>query len=172
MSDVEIARLVVVFVVLQRLFELVIARVNTTRLLREGAKEYAPGHYPLIVAFHTLWLAGLLWAVTWGQVDIRLSMPLLGFFVLLQLGRVWVLWTLGRLWTTRIIRPRHAPLVTAGPFRWVKHPNYLIVALEIFTLPLAFGLFKFALVAGILHLGVLAIRIRAEDDALKSHPTD
>ncbi|GLR47605.1 isoprenylcysteine carboxyl methyltransferase family protein [Sphingomonas astaxanthinifaciens] len=151
------------FVLLQRLSELVLARANTARLLAMGAKEYAPGHYPLIVAVHAGWLATLFWLAP-GQ---PIAWPLLGLFVLLQLGRLWVLRTLGPRWTTRIIVLPNAPLVTGGPFRFVSHPNYLVVIGEIAVLPLVFGLWQVALIFSLLNAAVLFIRIRAEERALR-----
>ena len=155
---------ILAFVTLQRLSELRIAKQNTARLLAAGAVEHAPGHYPLIVAVHTLWLATLFWLAP-GQ---PISWPFLALFVLLQLGRVWVLRTLGPRWTTRIIVLPGAPLVTGGPFRFVSHPNYLVVIGEIAVLPLVFGLWEVALVFSILNGMVLTIRIRAENKALRA----
>lgn len=151
------------FVVLQRLSELVIAKRNTEALLAMGAKEHSPGHYPLIVAVHALWLAALFWLapgepIHWG---------FFALFVLLQLGRLWVLRTLGPRWTTRIIVLADAPLVTGGPFRFVNHPNYLVVIGEIAVLPLVFGLWEVALLFTLLNALVLWIRIRAENRALR-----
>jgi methyltransferase len=150
------------FVLFQRLSELKISRVNTERLLAMGAYEHAPGHYPLIVAVHTGWLASLFWLAP-GE-DIR--WPLFALFLLLQAGRLWVLRTLGPRWTTRIIVLPNAPLVTGGPFRFVRHPNYLVVIGEIAVLPLVFGLWQVALLFSILNAVVLFIRIRAETGAL------
>ena len=155
---------ILAFVTLQRLSELRIAKANTARLLAAGAKEHAPGHYPLIVAVHALWLATLFWLAP-GQ---PIHWPFLILFVLLQLGRVWVLRTLGPRWTTRIIVLPGAPLVTGGPFRFVRHPNYLVVIGEIAVLPLVFGLWEVALVFSVLNAIVLTVRIRAEDEALRA----
>jgi methyltransferase len=154
---------ILAFVTLQRLSELMIARQNTARLLAMGAQEYAPGHYPLIVAVHTGWLAALWWLAP-GQA---IHWPLIALFVLLQLGRIWILRTLGPRWTTRIIILPGAPLVTSGPFRFVSHPNYLVVIGEIAVLPLAFGLWEVALIFTLLNAAVLAIRISAENKALR-----
>ncbi|WP_300975142.1 isoprenylcysteine carboxylmethyltransferase family protein [Sphingomonas sp. LHG3406-1] len=150
------------FVLLQRLSELAMARTNTARLKTIGAHEHAPGHYPLIVAVHTLWLAALFWLAP-GQ---PIHWSLFALFILLQLGRLWVLRTLGPRWTTRIIVLPGAPLVTGGPFRFVRHPNYLVVVGEIAVLPLVFGLWGVALIFSLLNAIVLFIRIRAEEDAL------
>ena len=156
------AAIILALVTLQRLAELVLARRNTRALLAQGAYEVAPGHYPLIVAVHALWLAALWWLAPGRPV----SWLLIGLFVLLQLGRLWVLGTLGRRWTTRIIILPGAPLVRRGPYRFVSHPNYVVVAAEIAVLPLAFGLWQLALVFSLLNAAVLAIRIGAENRAL------
>lgn len=156
------AALILGFVTVQRLAELLVARRNTRALLARGAREVAPGHYPLIVLVHALWLAGL-WSHAPGR---SIAWPLIGMFALLQLARLWVLATLGGRWTTRIIVLPGAPLVRAGPFRYLRHPNYLIVVLEIALLPLAFGLWRLALLFSLLNALALAVRIRAEESAL------
>jgi methyltransferase len=156
------ALLLLSFLTLQRLAELALARSNTTRLLAGGAVEYGRGHYPLMVAFHGLWLAGL-WILGWNQ---PLWQPGLAAFAVLQVGRLWVLRTLGRRWTTRIVVVPGERLVATGPFRWVRHPNYCVVAGEILVVPLTLGLTRYAVVASALHGAVLWVRIRAEDQAL------
>ena len=156
------AHLILALVTLQRLAELALARRNTRALLAEGASEVGAGHYPLIVAVHAAWLIAL-WLLA---PDRPIVWPLVFLFVLLQGGRLWVLATLGRRWTTRIIVLPGAPLLAAGPFRYLRHPNYAIVAAEIALLPLAFGLWQAALVFSLLNAIVLAIRIRTEDRAL------
>ena len=156
------AVLLLAFVTAQRLGELWLARRNTASLLADGAFEAAPGHYPLIVLVHTAWLGGLWWYGWSSPLD-----PLwLTVFLVLQAGRVWVLAALGRRWTTRIIVLPGAPLVTGGPYRFVSHPNYLIVIGEIAALPLCLGLPWFALAFSAANLGVLAIRVRAENASL------
>lgn len=155
---------VLVLVALERGLELVIARRNTAALLARGAHEVAPGHYPLIVALHAAWLVTLFVLAH----DRPIDPALLGVFVLLQAARVWVLTTLGSRWTTRIIVLPGAPLVTGGPFRFLSHPNYAVVVAEIAVLPLAFGLWGVALVFSVLNAAVLAIRIRAENAALRA----
>jgi methyltransferase len=152
------------FVTAQRLSELVIARRNTMALFARGAREIAPDHYPYMVALHTGWLAGL-WMLATGQ---PVQLFWFGLFMLLQLLRLWVLTTLGERWTTRIIILPGAPLVEGGPYRFFKHPNYMIVTGEIAALPLAFGMPLYALVFSLLNAAVLTVRIRAENAALKS----
>jgi methyltransferase len=151
------------FVTLQRLVELPLARRNTAQLLARGGYEVAPSHYPMIVALHAAWL-GLLWWLAPGQ---PVHLPFLGLFALLELGRVWVLRTLGPRWTTRIIIVPGEKLVTDGPYRFLNHPNYLIVIGEIAVVPLIFGLIEVALLFSLLNAILLAVRIRAEEQALQ-----
>lgn len=153
---------ILVFVTVQRLAELVLARRNTARLLAQGAVEAAPGHYPLIVLLHGAWLAGL-WYLAHGQ-DVNLGW--LALFGALQALRVWVLVTLGPRWTTRIIIMPGAPLVRKGPYRFLSHPNYAVVAGEMLVLPLVFGLVWYGVVFSLLNAAVLAVRISAENKAL------
>lgn len=151
-------------VTVQRLGELALARRNTRRLLARGAVETGAGHYPFIVALHAAWLIGL-WLLAW---DRPLNLWLLAVFVGLQVVRVWVIATLGDRWTTRIITLSGEPLVRRGPYRFMSHPNYLVVATEILILPLAFGLAWFALIFSLLNLAMMAVRISSEAEALKS----
>jgi methyltransferase len=150
-------------VTLQRLGELWLSRRNTSRLLAKGAREHSPGHYPLIVAVHAGWLIAL-WLLA-------LERPVDGFwlalFVLIELARIWVLASLGERWTTRIIVLPKTRLVRRGPYRFVDHPNYLVVVAEIAVLPLVFGLWKVALVFSLLNALILKIRISAENAALR-----
>ena len=146
----------------QRLGELVLANRNTARLKAQGAYEVAPGHYPLIVILHAAWLIGL-WLLARNR---PLNLPLAGLFLVIEGLRVWVLMSIGSRWTTRIIILPGAPLVRRGPYRFIPHPNYTVVAAEILVLPLAFGLWGYALVFTALNAAILFVRIRAENSAL------
>jgi len=154
---------ILALVTLQRLGELWLSNRHTKQLLAEGGHEVGASHYPLIVAVHALWLGALWWFAP--------SRPVDGFwlaiFVLVELARIWVLTSLGRRWTTRIIILPQAPLVRRGPYRWISHPNYLVVIAEIAVLPLTFGLWQIALVLSALNAAVLSIRIREENRALR-----
>jgi methyltransferase len=139
-----------------------LARRNTAALLARGAVEIAPGHYPLIVALHTAWLTAL-----WIYGAVQPVSPLwLAVFLGLQAARVWVLTTLGARWTTRIIVIPGEHLVAKGPYRFVDHPNYLVVVGEIAVLPLCLGLPWVALLFSALNAAVLTVRIQAENAGL------
>ena len=154
---------IVALVAVERIAELVHARRNTRALLARGAIEAGAGHYPLLVLLHGAWLAALLYAV---PADTMPSSGWLGAFGLLQGLRLWVLASLGPYWTTRIITLPGAPLVRRGPYRFLRHPNYVVVVAEIAVLPLAFGAWRIALVFSALNLALLAWRIRIEQQAL------
>ncbi len=156
---------VLVLVALARVAELLHARRNTSRLLGAGAVEIGRSHYPLIVGLHLAWFAAILVVI---PAETPPRWPWLILFALLQFARLWVLATLGRYWTTRIIHLPTAPLVHRGPYRFLRHPNYLIVELEIVILPLAFDAWLLALIFGIANAAILAWRIRIEETALAS----
>jgi methyltransferase len=149
------------YLTLQRLTELIVATRHTRALLAKGAYEVGAAHYPVIVALHAAWL-GTLWVFGWNR---DLQPWWLVLFVLLQIARYWVLQTLGERWTTRIIILPGAPPVRSGPYRFVRHPNYLVVALELPCASLTLGLVWHAAVFGALNLAVLAWRIRSENAA-------
>ena len=150
-------------VVLQRLAELALAARNTSRLRAAGAFELDARGYPAFVLLHGGWLVSLALLV---PATAPPSWPLLAVYAVLQLGRVWILASLGRRWTTRIIVLPGAPLVRRGPYRFVRHPNYLIVAAEIVVLPLAFGAVAIAIVFSLANLALVARRIAIEERAL------
>ena len=162
----NVAVTLLALVTLQRLGELVIARRNTQRLLAEGAVEIGAGHYPLLVLLHTGWLAALWILAISGQATI--SWSAVAGYAMAELARVWVMASLGRYWTTRIIVPRETPVVRSGPYRFLRHPNYWVVAFEIALLPLALGSWTLAGVFSVLNAGVLFWRIRTEEGSLAS----
>jgi methyltransferase len=158
------AYITLALVAAQRVAELWLARRNTRALITAGGREHGAGHYPLFILLHGSWLLALALAL---PSVIGVNWPLLSLFVLLQVARLWVIRTLGRYWTTRVITIADAPLVTSGPYRLLRHPNYLVVALEIPVLPLAFGLWEIALGFTALNLLLLGYRIRFEDRVLR-----
>lgn len=153
----------IAFLLIQRGAELVLARRNTARLLARGAVEHGAGHYPLIVSLHVAWLAAI---CLWGWSG-PVHLGWLAIFALLQLCRVWVIASLGPRWTTRII-VLNEPLVMRGPYRWLSHPNYVVVVAEIAVAPMVLGLWPVAVVFTVLNGLVLWVRVRAEARALAS----
>ena len=147
-------------IVTQRLSELLLARHNTSRLLARGGLEVGAEHYPLIVAVHAAWILAL---VVFGLKS-ALIWPWIGAYVGLQFLRLWVLSSLGSRWTTRII-VIDEPLVRRGPYRFVRHPNYILVATELIVAAMALDLPIVALVFTVLNAIVLAVRIKAENTA-------
>lgn len=154
--------LLLAFVTAQRLIELVWARRNETRLLAAGGVEFGRSHYPLMVALHAAWLAGL-WLLGRNRA---VDPVLLAAFVALQLARLWVIASLGRRWTTRVVVVRGEAPVMAGPYRLLRHPNYLIVVAEIALVPLALGLTLYAALFSALNAALLVHRVRVEEEAL------
>ena len=157
---------VVGIVAIQRLAELAVSRRNYRALVAQGGIEVGRRHYPLIVALHAGWLLALVSLI---DFDAPISIPLLGVFVLAQCARIWTLRTLGRFWTTRVVVLPKGDRVRAGPYRYIKHPNYVVVAIEIAVVPLMFGAWQIAAIATVLNLLVLRTRIRVENRALAKH---
>ena len=156
------AEIILALVTAQRGFELVLARRNTNELKERGAVEIARAHYPLLVLLHVSWLTAL-WVFGHSQPVNEVA---LAAYVVLQALRAWVMATLGPRWTTRIIVLPNAPLVTSGPYRYLRHPNYAVVVGEIALLPLALHLPGIAILFTILNAAALFIRIRAENRGL------
>ena len=154
---------ILLLVALQRLVEMRYAARNTAALRGRGAVEVGARHYPLIVALHAAWLVAITLLL---PQPVIIRWWLLGMFVVLQLLRVWVIATLGPYWTTRIIMLPEAPLVRRGPYRFVRHPNYIVVVCEIAVLPLVFGETQVAILFSILNAAMLAWRIRQEETTL------
>lgn len=159
----------VLLVAAQRLGEVALANRNTKRLLAAGGREVGARHYPLFILLHGAWLAALFWH-TLGAPSIAL--PLLVLFLVLQLGRVWVIASLGQYWTTRVITLDDRPLVKTGPFRYFEHPNYLIVVLEIAVLPICFGAPWIALIFTLLNAALIAFRLSVENRVLATRRQD
>jgi methyltransferase len=154
---------ILLLVALQRVMELVLGTCNTRRLKAEGGIENGARHYPLFILLHGSWLLAILLFTPAHQSPNRI---LLVLFIVFQLGRIWVIASLGRFWTTRIIiLPTH-PLVSKSPYRFLRHPNYVIVAVEIALLPLMFGDRIITILWSILNALLLTWRIHNENVAL------
>jgi methyltransferase len=144
----------------QRLCELWLSRRNANRLIAEGGREIGKGHFPILVAVHVGWLAAIAFLI---PADAPVIWPVILAYLVVQAGRYWVVATLGRHWTFKVIDTPAASLVQRGPYRWLKHPNYVVVVLEVALLPLAFGAWEIAAVFSAANLAVLAWRLRGEN---------
>lgn len=154
-------------VIVERLLELLWSARNQRRLTARGGVEHGRGHYLLFPLLHAAWLFAIFVHLAL-EARIEIIWPLIGVYGLLQVGRLWVLATLGERWTTRIIvLPGVAP-IRRGPYRFLRHPNYLIVLLELAILPIALESWPIAVVATAFNLALLAHRIRVEERALSS----
>ena len=158
-----VALVIIGLIALQRLGELVYAQRNTRALLARGAVEIGANHYPLIVLLHAAWVVAIF---VFLPHPVIINWYLIALMAVFQALRLWVLATLGPYWTTRIITLPGAPLITGGPFRFFRHPNYMVVIGEIAILPLAFGEIGVAIVFSLLNAAMLFWRIRVEEVAL------
>ena len=168
MLPVRVYLLIVAGFVLCRLFELRIARRNARRAFARGAVELGAGHYPIMVAMHVAFFAScalepliLPRLDSWLVVSIAVVTALLAFAL-----RFWAIATLGERWNTRIIVIPDSPPIARGPYRLVRHPNYVAVIAEFAALPLIGGAWRTALVFSALNAMMLRARIRAEEQAL------
>ncbi len=161
----------ILLVAIQRLAELRLARCNARRLLAVGAVEHGRRHYPVMVVLHTLFLLACP-AEVW-LLDRPLLPRLAGAMLLALAGatalRYWAITSLGERWTTRVLVRPAAALVPRGPYRYLRHPNYLAVVLEIAALPLVHGAWLTAVVFSVANAALLTVRIRAENAALERH---
>ena len=160
--------IVLTIVIIQRLVELIVAKRNEKWMRSQGAFEAGAVHYPFMVAMHMAFFASLIIEVI--VLDQTLSpfwIPLLCIFLLAQVLRLWCLMSLGKFWNTKIIILPGADVIRKGPYKFIRHPNYLIVTTELLILPLLFGAYFTAIVFSLLNLWMLSVRIPAEEKALK-----
>ena len=160
--------ILVLAVGVERLAELRVARRNAQWSHERGGREYGGGHYPVMVALHTALLAGCLIEVVLAH---RGFVPALGWAMLVvvvaaQALRWWCIRTLGPQWNTRILVVPGLPLITGGPYRWLRHPNYVAVIAEGIALPLVHSAWITATVFTAANAILLTARIRTEDAAL------
>lgn len=163
-----LAPLIFGFLTVQRLLELRVARANERWAREQGATEYGRGHYPLFFVLHPTWM--LLTLLEGRRAGGRVNWVALALFVLAQPLRYWVIQTLGRYWNTRILIVPGGERVTGGPFRYLRHPNYAVVALEMAAAPLAVGAWRTALAYTLLNAAlILLVRLPAEERALREY---
>jgi methyltransferase len=147
----------------QRALEEIYSQHNTRRLLRSGACEAGRDFYPIVAVTHLSWIAALALIV---PPQAQAYTPLLAAFLALQLVRYWIIATLGRYWTHRIVTLPGAPIVTRGPYRYLRHPNYVVTLAETLLLPLAFGEVALGMIFAVMWGAVLQYKIGLEDQAL------
>ncbi len=158
-------------IIIQRLLELRVAKHNLEFALSQGGKEYAPEHYKFIVLLHVSWIVFmLLEGILRGSSLSNLWWLWLSIFVLAQIGRYWAITSLGKYWNTRIIIIPNGNLVAKGPYKFFKHPNYIVVALELFVAPMIFGCWVTAVISSLVNAALLlGVRIPAEERALEEY---
>ncbi|WP_226579208.1 isoprenylcysteine carboxyl methyltransferase family protein [Halobacillus litoralis] len=156
------------FLIFQRLGELALANRNRKWMIDRGAKEWGEGHYFLFILLHSLFFLSVIVEFIWTPYSMHpVFYGALAFFFILQILRVWCISTLGKRWNTRIlVLPEEEP-IRRGVYRYIKHPNYVIVFFELLVIPVLFHAYVTALVFPFLHLLVLTVRIPVEEEALK-----
>ncbi|MEU7137097.1 isoprenylcysteine carboxyl methyltransferase family protein [Streptomyces sp. NPDC046261] len=154
----------------ERGVELVVALRNARWSLARGGVETGRGHYPPMVALHTGLLAGCLLEVVLGDRPFvpALGWPMLGVLLCAQGLRWWCVRALGRRWNTRVIVVPGLPLATGGPYRLLRHPNYVAVVAEGLALPLVHTAWVTAVVFTALNAVLLTVRVRCEETALRT----
>lgn len=162
----------VALVGLERVAELVVSVRNAAWSKERGGVESGQGHFPFMVGLHTGLLVGALVEAWVRRPDVPsvLAWSMLALVVASQALRWWCISTLGRRWNTRVIIVPGLPPVTGGPYRLMRHPNYVAVVVEGIALPLVHAAWITALVFTVLNAGLLAVRIRVEDRALATLP--
>lgn len=157
--------LFVAFLILLRAGELLLARRNEHWLLQHGAVEYGKKHYRYLVIMHVLFFVSLIAEYNFKSTGYY-SVPLLALYFLLLAFKAWIIFSLGKFWNTKIFRIPGYPLVKKGPYKFIKHPNYIVVVAEIALIPLIFHLYITAIVFSILNALMLSVRIKEENKAL------
>lgn len=159
-----------IIIIVQRVSELFIARRNEAHMKSMGGEEHGRDHYPLIVAVHLLFLLSFtLEVIVFNKEVSPLWMMILPVILITQIIRYWAVVSLGAFWNTKIIIVPDLEVVAKGPYRFMRHPNYLVVAVEILFLPIFFQAYATAILFTVLNAAVLTIRIREEEKALMQH---
>ncbi|MFU0791658.1 isoprenylcysteine carboxyl methyltransferase family protein [Virgibacillus proomii] len=159
--------MILLLIIIQRLLELRIAKRNEAWLKQRGGVEKGEDHYKWFIIVHTLFFVSLLAeALLNNQQTFKFNYLLFLLFLLTQIGRIWCITSLGKFWNTKIIISPQFSLVKEGPYKYVKHPNYIIVGIELMVIPFLFNAYITGIVFPILHILLLTIRIPAEEKAL------
>jgi methyltransferase len=147
--------------ILQRLAELVVARRNEKWLRAKGAIEYGKKHYPFIIILHTLFIASLIGEYLLKRTEV--DGLFLTLYILLFFTKIWVIISLGKYWNTKILRIKGMQPIQKGPYKFLKHPNYIVVIGEFIAVPMVFHLYLTMVVFSIANLFMLRIRIGEEN---------
>jgi methyltransferase len=154
-------------IIIQRLAELIVAKQNEKWMKNHGGVEFGQKHYRVMVGLHSLFFLFFMGEVSYFKKELSPIWPLLvTFFILTQAGRVWALTSLGRYWNTKIIVLPNAKAIVKGPYKYLRHPNYVIVTLEFIIIPLLFQAYLSCIVFSLLNIWILSIRIPEEEEAL------
>jgi methyltransferase len=153
-----------ILLLVQRGLEELHSERNTRRLITEGGREAGRDYYPVVAITHLAWIAAIFLLI---PPTAPILWSLLALYLLLQVARYWIIASLGRYWTHRIITLDKAPIVRSGPYRFVRHPNYTVTIAETFLLPLVFADAAVAAIFGCMWSAVLYYKILLEDAALK-----
>ncbi len=152
----------IIYIIFSRIFELILSKINTKNLINNGASEHYSSHYFLIVFFHIIFIVYFLYL---SFKTLQIDLKFLTFFIFLQFIRYKIIYDLGKYWTTRIIVMEKEPLVKNGLYKYFKHPNYLIVLIEVMTVCLIFSDYLALLIFTIVKSFLLLVRIKYEDKA-------
>ncbi|MFF2497823.1 isoprenylcysteine carboxyl methyltransferase family protein [Peribacillus sp. NPDC058075] len=160
----------IIVIAIQRLVELYIAKQNEKQLKAAGAVEYGESHYRWMVLMHLSFFIVLIIEVIMLERNMSGLWPIwLTLFLIAQSGRIWAIRSLGKHWNTKIIVVPDADVVIKGPYKYVKHPNYIIVATEILVISLLFNAYYTAIIFSLLNVWMMTVRIPMEEKALKEH---
>jgi methyltransferase len=167
-TSVELYLLFLLLLSLERVGELLLSRRNAARAFARGAVEVGQRHFRVMAGLHTLFLIACAAEVVGlhRQFPGALGFAALGGALLAQGLRYWAIATLGERWNTRVIVLPEAAPVTGGPYRFVRHPNYVAVVAELVLVPLIHGAWITAIVFTVANAVLLAVRIRVEEEAL------
>ncbi|WP_413309258.1 isoprenylcysteine carboxylmethyltransferase family protein [Bacillus sp. 1P10SD] len=157
-----------VVIITQRVTELIIAKSNEKWMKKNGAIEFGVKHYRVIVGMHILFFVAFFGEKVWLNRGLSSIWPLLLIvFIVTQLVRLWAITSLGRYWNTKILILANAKVIKKGPYRFIRHPNYFVVAIELLVVPLLFSSYLTAILFTIFNAIILSRRIQEEEKALQ-----
>jgi len=154
------------FIILLRIGELILSKRNERWLLKNGAIEFGEKHYPYIVSLHILFFISLIFEYSRQQTS-SYNILLIIIYLLLVAFKAWVILSLGKFWNTKIYHIKNIPLIKKGPYKYFKHPNYVVVTAEIAVIPLAFHLYFTAIAFTLINMIMLYVRIKEENKVLQ-----